>query len=320
MKFRTEIKPPQPPFRITDSTRILTFGSCFAQHIGGFLAERFLDVRVNPAGTLFNPVSIRHMLERMARRQLLGPDDVFYHDGQWKSFALYTLFNRPGRDEFLAHANEMIEQSHAFLRRTDIVIITYGTAQVFVHKAGGQIVANCHKLPAAEFEKRMLTIDEILDHTRQIYRLLRDIQPEMKFIFSVSPVRYLQEGMTANIRSKGRLIDAVVSFTEQHPDTAYYFPAFEIFNDDLRDYRFYAADLIHPGEQGIRYTTEIFENLFFDEKGKTMLREAEKLAKFMAHRPLLPSAGRDKERQIRIREMAENLRKRYPGLRLPAAD
>ena len=317
MKFRTEIKPAPAPFRIDENTRILTAGSCFARHAGAFLKEHFFPVRVNPFGTLFHPLSLTRLFERVANKDFFTEDDIFYDNGLWKSFELYTLFNRPEKESFLENVNTLIENEKQALHETDLVIVTYGTAQVFVDKHSGQAVANCHKLPGSHFERRMLSATEITEATGRIYRAVKRLNPHVRFIFSVSPVRYLQDGMTANIRSKGRLIDATVSFCDAHPEDTYYFPAFEIFNDDLRDYRFYAADLIHPGEQGIEYTMEIFTEIFFDAKGKQLLRETEKLYKMLAHKPLQQDAARHRPWQRRMEETARLLKKKYPALSIP---
>ena len=318
MKFRTEINPHPAPFLIDDQTRIITGGSCFAEHTGNFLKQHWFNVRVNPFGTMFNPHSLANILDRVVENRLFSPDDIFYHDGQWKSFELYTLFNHPGKDTYLARINDLISSVRRFLKQADIMILTYGTAQIFVEKQTGKRVANCHKIPASRFEKQMLTADEIYRLTEHIYATVRRLNPVMKFIFSVSPVRYLQDGLTANAQSKARLLDAVISFTRKHKAGTYYFPAYEIFTDDLRDYRFYAADLIHPGEQGIRYVTEIFTRIFFDNKGKQMLQETEKLRKMIEHRFFDENSTPALKHKEKIIRLAVTLQKKYPGLKIPS--
>ncbi len=317
MKFRTEIKPHSPSFLIRSQDRILTSGSCFTVHIGNFLKDHFFNIKVNPFGTLFNPHSIWQLIKRVKDGRVFEEKDIFFHDGQWKSFDLYSHFNRETKKDFLHDINLLLQEVHDFLTATDLLIITYGTAQVFIEKQSGQIVANCHKIPAKHFEKRMLSASEIDDYTEKIYRASKAMNPSMKFIFSVSPVRYLQDGMLANSQSKARLLDALIDFTNRHPSDTYYFPAFEIFSDDLRDYRFYASDLIHPGEQGIRYTTEIFTDLFFDKNGKQMLRETEKLRKMMQHRFFDENSEETLKFQEKTRNKINELKQKFPGLLFP---
>ncbi len=316
MKFRTEIRPVRPPFLINGKDKIFTAGSCFARHIGNYLQDRFLNIRVNPFGTLFNPHSVLNLLLRTAENRPFTEHDIFFDRNQWKSFELYSVFNRSRKDDFLEEINGMIRSNALFLNQTSIMIITYGTARVFVEKSSGKIVANCHKIPADRFEKRMLTTDEILDFTEKIYHTGKYFNSEMKFIFSVSPVRYLQDGMPANSLSKARLLDAVISFSSRHPSDTYYFPAYEIFIDDLRDYRFYDTDMIHPGAQGVAYVTEIFSDLFFDNEGKQMLREAEELHKMSNHKIFDPTAPEAKAFSEKLLRKRNELKNKYPGLNL----
>jgi len=317
MKFRTPVRPPQSPFRITPQSRILSLGSCFARHTGDFLRERFFPVSVNPAGTMFNPVSVLRIVRRMAAERMFKEEDLFYHDGMWKSFELYTLFNRPDKNEFLENANSMLQRASQFIDSADTVIVTYGTARVYEVKQTREIAANCHKLPAERFRTRLLETAEIEQAVSELYQVLKRRNPALRFIFSVSPVRYLQDGPTLNTVSKGRLIDAVFDFTRRHPDDTYYFPAYEIFMDDLRGYRFYDTDLVHPGAEGITYALELFTETFFDEEGKILLKDAEKLYKLLQHRPRNASSREERQWVNRKRELAERLRRAYPLMEWP---
>ncbi|NPA43110.1 MAG: GSCFA domain-containing protein [Chlorobi bacterium] len=316
MKFRTAIEPDPPPFRIHPGEAVLTAGSCFAVHIGEYLKDHFFPVSVNPLGTLFNPRSVRDLLWRAWEGRPFEPEDFFRHEGRYKNFDLHSSFARPTLEESLKVANAALEEVNRFTRRAGVLILTYGTAQIWELEDSGRPVANCHKQPASRFRKRMLDTGEIRDLTAEIYRAAKKLNPNMRFVFSVSPVRYLQDGMPANSRSKGRLVDALLTFAEQNPRDTYYFPSFEIFNDDLRDYRFYASDLIHPGEQGIAYVREIFTDLFFDDEGRQMWREARKIRRMLDHRPMGGEAAA-REWRAKVRDRLVRFASRYPGMDVP---
>ncbi len=317
MKFRTEIQPIKTSVTITDQSQILCIGSCFSKHIGNFLKNHFITTLNNPFGTLFNPISVSRLIERSTKKDFFHENELFFHENQWKSFDLHSVFNRNSKTGFIKNINQTINQTHNFLAHSDIIIITFGTAQVFRLKENGKIVANCHKQPAGLFERDMLHIDEIIQATQKIYLSVKKFHQNTRFIFSVSPVRYLQDGMPANSRSKARLIEAIHSFVEKHPDDTVYFPAYEIFMDDLRDYRFYDMDLIHPGKQGIQYVSEIFSGTFFDKKGIEMLKETEKLYKLINHKPFRTDDKETLKLQEKIQNLIEKLQKKYPGLDLP---
>ncbi len=312
MKWRTEIRFDPPAFRLNHRQKVFLIGSCFTDHMGAYLRSLWFDAMVNPFGTLFNPHSVRRLLERALGPEYLTETDLFRHESLWKSFELPGLFNRPTQAEFLRHANETLDRVREFLRQTDTAFVTYGTAQVWIHKALDRPVANCHKVPAREFERRTLTPEQIREDMEQTVHLLRTFNPSMHIVFTVSPVRYLQDGFTANTLSKARLLSVVID--QAQTDGVYYFPAYEIFMDDLRDYRFYAADLIHPGEQGIAYVREIFDRTFFDDATRALNRKIVKWRKRLLHRPLHPGENEQKNRE-KLRAEIEELLKNHPYLR-----
>ncbi len=313
MKFRTVIRPEPADFNLTHRDRIVLIGSCFTDHIGRYLSEHWFDVAVNPFGTLYNSRSIRKIIERVVLQQPPTANDLFRHENTFKSFDFPSRFNRPDKNEYLENIRETLRKYRDYFSETNYFFITLGTAQIYRLKNTGETVANCHKVPAREFDKTLLTIEEISEDLEKIRTLLHSLNPSMKIILTISPVRYLQDGFTANTRSKARLAEAVFSFVEQHPGDTLYFPAYEIFIDDLRDYRFYAVDLKHPGEQGILYIREFFEASFFDEQTQRLNRKIEKINALTAHRT-------DDEQTLALlrekhKEQTENLLKEYPWLK-----
>ncbi|NPA46736.1 MAG: GSCFA domain-containing protein [Chlorobi bacterium] len=314
MKFRTEIKVPPPPFRLSHRDKILLAGSCFTEHIGAYLREHWFDAMVNPFGTLYNPMSVERLLERSIRREYFTEEELFRHENTLKSFHLPSRFNRSEAGEYLRHANLTLDHIAAFLRQATTVILTYGTAHMWILRDTNRPVVNCHKQPAARFRKHLTAIDELERAMHHTVDMLNRHRPGIRIVFTLSPVRYLQDGFTSNARSKARLLEAMLRTTEAFPENTYYFPAYEIFMDDLRDYRFYAADLKHPGEQGIAYVREIFDATFFDEPVRRLNKEISALRKRLLHRPLAPGATHTKtapESKSRIEEFL----KKHPFLK-----
>ncbi len=313
MKFRTVIDIPESPFQISHSDRIFSIGSCFAVHTGNYLEETGFRVSVNPFGTLFNSASVLKMLRRTINREQPASDELFCSEKMFKHYDFPGLFNRYDKKSYLDNAKETLETQRVFLKKASIVLLTLGTAQVWILKETGQVVANCHKQPQALFERRMQSIESVVADLEAIFSLLRKMHPGIRMVLSISPVRYLQDGYTANARSKARLLEAVLTFRDRYPERVYYFPAYEIFNDDLRDYRFYAADLKHPGEQGIAYVLEKFSDTFFDGPTLEIIRKVEKFKRLQNHRPI---AGDSSEHDALVRSEAERLKQAYPFLNL----
>ncbi len=299
MKFRTEISVPTPPFRIDHRDKITVLGSCFATHIGEWLRRHWWDVEINPFGNVYNPVSWRELLERSFENRPPGDDEVFLHNGQWKSLLLPSRFNTLKKREYLRQAARLFERVRLRLSQTDVLILTYGTAQVFRYATTGKVVVNCNKIPSELCRRDMLSIARLGEAISRSIDLLRKLNPEMRIILTLSPVRYLHDGLTANARSKARLLESILQQTNRY-DRVFYFPAYEIFMDDLRDYRFYGPDLKQPGEQGINYTIEQFSGAFFSEQTRALCHRIAKLRASFLHRPIVLRSEREK-REIHTR-------------------
>lgn len=279
MKLSTKVIPDilEPPFRLGD--RIVLLGSCFADNIGAKMAAAGFDVCINPFGTLYNPASIRSAVER------LDGDDTFTADdcvpmgagaGRICSFEHHSSFARPSAEEFLADANESLKRAREFWRSADRVVLTLGTAMVWTH--GGRVVSNCLKRPASEFERLMLEESQIRECLQQII----DSHPEKRFLLTVSPIRHMGDGAHVNAVSKARLLLAAEACSG-----AAYFPAYEIVLDELRDYRFYAEDLVHPSPVAVEILWERFLDSCVAPEDRAAVAENEKAARSQAHRPNL---------------------------------
>ena len=289
MKLNTpvEIKPLEK--RLTYKDSILFVGSCFADEIGRRCTERYFDTRVNPFGVLFNPCSISDCLGLLegyginAEQCSFIPEDVIETSGGFCSFHHHGSMARPSAQEFLDNANKVLADASDFYYREGWVVVTLGTAFVYTDKETDSVVANCHKLPADRFERTMISADQVYDALSQYVAA----RPARQWIFTVSPVRHLADGLHANTLSKSTLHLGVQKLVERYPN-AHYFPAYEILMDELRDYRFYADDMMHPSAQAADYIFERFLDYVLADSDRALLAEAEKVRGMMEHRILNP--------------------------------
>ncbi len=303
MKLQTsvEIKPLEKRFTYRDS--MLLVGSCFAQEIGRRMEDRYFDVHVNPFGVLFNPCSIADCLGLLEGYGINSygcsfiPEDVIETSGGFCSFHHHGSFARPTAQQFLDDANEKLAFSSDFFYRNGWVVITLGTAFVYRDRETGQVVSNCHKLPKDRFEREMISAD-------QVYEMLNQYIPansDRQWIFTVSPVRHLSDGAHLNQLSKSTLLLGVQKLVDRYPN-AHYFPAYEIMMDELRDYRFYADDMMHPSKQAADYVYERFMDWILDDSERESLKEAEHIHSMMEHRPLKQDTPSAKEFEVKRKE------------------
>lgn len=282
MKFRTEIQLPAFPFKIGYDDSILFIGSCFADNIGSFFEKNGFNVMVNPFGTLFNPISISSALKIALNPSLFDEKYLINHNGLWHSFAHHGKFSKSDRETLISEIATQLDLTRNFLLTSNFLFITFGTSYVYRYKKENFIVANCHKIPGTEFVKELLTASSIVEEYEKLLTDIKKVNPDMKIIFTISPVRHLGDGFRENNLSKGTLHLAV---NELLKNGCYYFPSYEIFQDDLRDYRYYGQDLCHPSEFGVRYLEEKIAEALFTAETEARRKEIEKENKAAAHRP-----------------------------------
>lgn len=284
MKLITTVNIERPLKPLSLSDKLFSLGSCFADNMAGRLAAAGFDVCANPFGTLYNPESIRMAVERLdSGKDFTLADCVEMGAGAGRicSFEHHTSFARASAEEFLANANARLAEARSKWQQADCVIITLGTSFVWFHD--GRVVANCLKRPAAEFNRRMLEISEIED----CLWCMAAAHPEKRFILTVSPIRHLGDGAHANTLSKARLLLSAASVADSAAARLEYFPSYEIMLDELRDYRFYAEDLVHPSPLAIQYIWERFLENFVSPADLPRIAANEKAARSQAHRPNL---------------------------------
>ena len=283
MKFRTEIEVAPWAHKVKFSDTILCLGSCFATNIGERLAERKFSVSVNPTGILFNPASIARAVERIEAKKLVTKEDLFLSDGRWLSFDFHSSLTGTTANEAVDTINSQIASSNETLKRANILIITLGTAWVYRLCSSGEVVANCHKQPHSAFRRELLSVGEIVDSLERIAACT-----SAHIVLTVSPIRHLGEGLADNSLSKALLRVAVEEFRLRHTERVTYFPSYEIMLDDLRDYRFYADDLVHPTTMAVDYIAERFFGAALSADAKQKMEEITKIVNAANHRPQNP--------------------------------
>lgn len=311
MKFRTEIELPQN-YRelrgIVDYRKgIVLTGSCFADNVGGRLKRGLMDVTVNPGGVLFNPESIAGFVSRVSAGRLFTPGDVIEAGGRFVSTSLHGSFARESADAFLDNANRMLEATRKAMERMGLLIVTTGTD--IVYRLGGEVVANCHKLPGSMFDRGHLGPQGVAAALKRLVNDARSLSPNCEVIFTVSPVRHVGEGLHENQLSKAALLLGTQEVVETLSGT-HYFPAYEILIDDLRDYRFTGDDMAHPTAGAVDYIYEHFTKTYCNEETLNVMREGERLSRLREHRP------QDAEAHRKLIEQAvARLSGRYPELK-----
>jgi len=311
--FRT-ILPPLPGLpQIRPNDHLLCLGSCFAQHIGQrFQAGRW-SVQLNTCGIIYHPFPIARSLLRILEGNPYEQDDLFYHQEQWHSFEHHGQFSGPDQQETLARINQEFIKSFAQLKKSTLLFLTLGTANGFVNVDTGEVVANCHKLPGQHFTKQLFSSEEIYKNLAPVLKKITDQLPNLKIILTVSPVRHLRDGLITNQRSKANLLLASAEL-ERNSESIYYFPSYELMMDDLRDYRFYKNDLMHPTEMAIDYIWEYFRNCCFQEKTQTYHDEILKINKALTHRPFRPESTAHQQFIEQLKLKMLELKRKYPWL------
>jgi hypothetical protein len=286
MKFRTEISIQPSEFKISHDCKIAIQGSCFAENIAVKLSDAGFSIDVNPFGIAYNPFSLSQNLNRLLDNRPYTADELFNDNEIFHSFSHHSRFSGKNPDVVLTKINSRMEQSLAFLRTARLLIVTFGTAFVYRLQSTGEIVSNCHKLPAKLFTYQRSTIEDIVQEWNSLIVRLQTLFPSLRLLFTVSPIRHWKDGAHGNQLSKSTLLLAVDEIIKNRSH-CYYFPAYEILLDDLRDYRFYADDLLHPSSQAIDYVWEKFAEAWFDNETVKKARAFEKIHQSQKHVPII---------------------------------
>lgn len=290
----THIEPLHP--LINHSDKLLVMGSCFAEHIGGRLARMKFPTVVNPYGPLYNPLSIVEGLERLVTRRPFTEDELHdFPDGGWSTWLHHSRFSHPDRHQALTAINDSFEAASRQLAEADMLVITLGTAWVYRLSDTGKVVGNCHKVPERQFVRQRLQVHEIVDALAATLRHLGRLNPRLRVLLTVSPVRHLKEGLHGNQLSKATLLLAVDALCSLLPGQCHYFPAYEILVDELRDYRFYADDMAHPSAVAVDYVWQQFVTHCIASDAQDFMHQWERVCRALDHRPFHPESEQYKQ-------------------------
>lgn len=284
MKFKTDIEIPHAPFEITHGTCGIFIGSCFTTNIGEKLEKRKFPVLINPTGTVYNPVSITNTIELLLGDISFNERDIFNDNDIWQSYWLHTSFSSIHKEDVMKRFQTTKQNFSTLLPHLDYIFITLGTAWVYILKENGMIVNNCHKSPASYFKRRRLGVEECVNTLQKLIFLIREQRPKTKFIFTVSPIRHWKDGAHENQISKATLLLCIEELQKNNRDILY-FPAYEILMDELRDYRFYDNDMLHPNTSAIQYIWETFQKTYFTQETCAVTKKIEDIHKAIEHKP-----------------------------------
>ena len=293
MDFRLEFTPKPFDVKINHQHNLLLIGSCFTEQIGTKLANHKFSVLDNPNGILFNPVSITKSISSYITNKQYNESDLFYQNECWNSWEHHSRFSHPDLEKCLNGINSSQTKAHTFLKKADWLLITLGSAFVY-ELENKSVVANCHKVPTDKFNKRLLSIDEVFNDLQKMIKKAATFNSSLKIIFTISPVRHLRDGFVENNRSKATLIQAVHQVVEKNSN-CFYFPAYELVIDDLRDYRFFAEDMVHPNYAATNYVWEKFIAACIDESSQQLMKEIAVIVAAKNHKPFNPTSEQHKK-------------------------
>ncbi len=317
MKLQTEIPLKPEEYQIDYSSKVLLLGSCFSENIGGkFDYFKFQNLQ-NPFGVIFNPISIERLIVRAIENVAFSEEDIFQHNEIWKCFDSHSELSSLDKNEFLDNLNSALQNLREALFSSTHIIFTFGTSWVYKNIENNKIVANCHKLPQQNFTKELLSVEEIAKSLQNIFSRISEINPKAIVINTVSPVRHTKDGFAENSLSKAHLISAIHEIIHQ-PSTINhqlnYFPSFEIMMDELRDYRFYAEDLLHPNKTAIEIIWQKFSEVWIASETETLQKEIVSIQNGLLHRPFNPQSKEHLQFSEKLQQKITSLKQHYPHI------
>jgi len=314
MQFRTKIpliKQKRNP--IDYKSKILLFGSCFSENIGDNLKYFKFPTYINPFGILFHPKAIESSLLNTINKKEYTEDDLFFHNEQWHCFEAHSKLSNISKDDLLQALHTTIKSTYQQLVESSHIIITLGTAWVYRFIETDTIVANCHKIPQKKFLKELLTVDEITESLNAMIALIHSINKNVSILFTLSPVRHLKDGFIENQQSKSHLTAAIHNVLDKRKNVSY-FPSYEIMIDELRDYRFYDEDMIHPNTMAIKYIWEKFVNTLISDDSIEVMEEVDAIRKNLAHKPFNSSSKQHQEFLANTASKIKALQLKFPAI------
>ena len=315
MEFHLGFQPKISPVKITHQEPLLLIGSCFSEHIGQRLSDLKFQVQSNPFGIVFNPSSIEKSLNRIIDKNYFNDNDVFEKDNFWFSLDAHSSVFTDSKENLIELLNSKIDEWNLLLNTASFLTITLGSAFAYKNNKKNKIVANCHKLPQELFEKLLLESQDILPNFKILIEKLLKKNPKLHILFTVSPVKHLREGLVENNLSKSILIQSIHQLIKQSHN-CHYFPAYEIVNDDLRDYRFYEADMAHPNKLAIDYVWDKFSDVFFNETTTFINEQLVQLNQAYRHRFLNEKSEASTKFKMQFYQKCLAFQSKFPSIDL----
>ncbi|MFT7899344.1 GSCFA domain-containing protein [Tenacibaculum ascidiaceicola] len=297
--------------QINYQSKLLLLGSCFSENIGNKLNYYKFQSKQNPFGILFHPKAIENLITKALNKEEYTDRDVFFHNEHWHSFEAHSSLSTIDKDELLNNLNLFLQHTFEQLQNTTHLIITLGTAWVYREITSDTLVANCHKVPQKNFLKELLNVDEISESLEAINSLVKLVNKNISVIYTLSPVRHLKDGFTENQRSKAHLLSAIHKVVEPR-NAIYYFPSYEIVMDELRDYRFYNEDMIHPNKTAVNYIWEKFKQVWITEDSYQTMQQVETIQRGLNHKPFNPESEAHQLFLKKLQQKKETLLQAFP--------
>jgi lysophospholipase L1-like esterase len=318
MQFRTQIPLSKSNNPIDYNSKVLSFGSCFAENMADKFDYFKFQNETNPFGIIFNPVSIEKVIEIVVQEKWFTEKDVFFHNERWHSFEVHSDLSNSDRQELLETLNKAISQTNKHLKEATHIIITYGTSWIYRNLQSDEIVANCHKVPQKQFSKELLPVDVIQKSIQNTIDLIQTLNPGINLIFTISPVRHIKDGFAENQLSKSHLFTAVYQVLKTYNPkliTQNYFPSYEIMMDELRDYRFYTEDMLHPNQVAIDYIWHKFSENYMTEESISLMQEVDEIQKSLRHRSFNPESEQHQKFLAKLQQKINSLGERWPNIK-----
>ena len=311
MKLQTKIPLKRKTQNLIDyQSNILLLGSCFSENIGDKLNYFKFQSTQNPFGILFHPKAIENLITNTSNKKVYSSDDLIYQNEIWHSFDAHSSLSSASENELLNKLNVAISLTNKKIKEASHIVITLGTSWVYRYIETDTIVANCHKIPQKKFLKELLSVSEISESLARSISLIKSINSDAAVIFTISPVRHLKDGFIENTQSKSHLIAAIHTLVNKQDVS--YFPSYEIMMDELRDYRFYAEDMIHPNKTAINYIWRKFIDTWFSEETKSIMKEIDEIQKGLLHRPFHEDSKLHQQFLLKLEQKKSSLQERLP--------
>lgn len=312
MKFTTEIKIQPPIHKINYSDEIISLGSCFAIHMAEKLSYFQFKTYSNPWGILFHPLAIEKLVEYTYKNHKFQPSECVVVEDIWAHLDAHSDMNALSSNILIDNLQHNLQTFKSKISEARFVMITYGTSWIYEHISENKIVANCHKIPQKQFRKRLLSILEIKRSIQNTISMLLEMNPALHFIFTISPVRHIKDGIVENQRSKALLLLALHEVVEENKDFCSYFPSYEIMIDELRDYRFYDKDMIHPNDIAVDWIWKHFSENYIDTNAFSTMKKVDEIRKGLAHRLFNPHSSKSLEFRNQLEQKTKELTQRFP--------